>query len=268
MPSRLFACTPSRLASYVDCPRRYRMTYVDRPAPGKGPPWAHNTVGAAVHLVLKRWWDLPAAQRTVVAGLRLLEAAWSDDGFRDPGQSWRYRQQVRTWLSAYVARLDPGREPAGVERTVSAATDRLVVSGRVDRLDRRGAELVVVDYKTGRAVPDEAAARDSQPLALYVLGTRRVFRAACRRVELHHPPTGTTAAYEHSEESLQAHVGRAEDTAAAILGSSAAAAEGATDDEAYPPRPGPGCGWCDVRRHCPEGRRAASPRESWEGLRS
>ncbi|MBA2322872.1 MAG: recombinase RecB, partial [Pseudonocardiales bacterium] len=30
MPRRLFKVTPSRLASWLDCPRRYRMTYLDR----------------------------------------------------------------------------------------------------------------------------------------------------------------------------------------------------------------------------------------------
>ena len=49
MPRRLFSATPSKLASFADCPRRYRFTYVDRPTPAKGPAWAHNTVGAAVH---------------------------------------------------------------------------------------------------------------------------------------------------------------------------------------------------------------------------
>ncbi|WP_375155141.1 hypothetical protein [Micromonospora sp. 4G55] len=47
MPERLFVCTPSKLGAYEDCPRRYRYSYVDRPAPPKGPPWAHNSLGAA-----------------------------------------------------------------------------------------------------------------------------------------------------------------------------------------------------------------------------
>ena len=44
-PERLFVCTPTRLLTWLDCPRRYRMTYVDRPAPRKGPPWAHSSFG-------------------------------------------------------------------------------------------------------------------------------------------------------------------------------------------------------------------------------
>ena len=49
MPRRLFPATPSKLAAFSDCPRRYRFAYVDRPTPAKGPAWAQNTVGAAVH---------------------------------------------------------------------------------------------------------------------------------------------------------------------------------------------------------------------------
>lgn len=267
MPQRLFACTPSRLATFSDCPRRYRMTYLDRPSPSKGAPWAHNSMGAAVHVALKQWWDLPRRQRTAGAAANLLDAAWLRDGFRDDEQSDQWRAHARGWLTAYVAKLDPADEPPGVERTVAATTGRLAMSGRVDRIDRRGDELVVVDYKTGRWVPDEDDARGSQALAVYVLGTRRTYRAECRRVELHHVPTGTTAAFEHTEASLAGHVGRAEDTAADILRAGAATAAGAGPDDAYPPLPGSRCGWCDFRRHCPEGRRAAAAREPWAGLR-
>ena len=59
MPRRLYACTPTRLSTWLDCPRRYRMTYLDRPPPGKGPPWAHNSLGASVHNALAGWWRLP-----------------------------------------------------------------------------------------------------------------------------------------------------------------------------------------------------------------
>jgi len=65
MPRRLYPCTPTRLSTWLGCPRRYRMSYLDRPAPAKGPPWAHNSFGAAVHNALAGWWRLPLAMRTV-----------------------------------------------------------------------------------------------------------------------------------------------------------------------------------------------------------
>src|SRR3712207_7637725 len=84
------------------------------------------------------------------------------------------------------------------------------------RSDQRGDELVVVDYKTGRSVSTDDEARGSPALAAYVLGVQRTLRRPCRRVELHHLPSGTVAAFEHTERSLANHVRRAEDVAADI----------------------------------------------------
>ena len=219
MPRRLYTCTPTRLGTWLDCPRRYRMTYLDRPPPGKGPPWAHNSLGASVHNALAGWWRRPRAERTVTAAGDLLEAGWIEEGFAGPAQSARYRRWARGLVEAYVAGLDPDCEPVGVERTVATRTDLVAVSGRIDRLDerRRGdgsAELVVVDYKTGRHVLTVDDARTSLPLALYALAAERVMRRPCRRVELHHLPTGRVLAWEHTAESLARHLRRAEAIAA------------------------------------------------------
>ena len=73
MPRRLYTCTPTRLTTWLDCPRRYRMNYLDRPAPPKGPPWAHNSLGASVHNALAAWWRLPLIRRTVEAAGTLLD---------------------------------------------------------------------------------------------------------------------------------------------------------------------------------------------------
>src|SRR5579875_4192411 len=107
LPPRLFGCTPSRLTGWLDCPRRYRFTYVDRPTPPKGPPWAHNSVGAAVHNALARWWSLGRGQRTPEAAGRLVDTGWIGDGFRDDDQSDRARSRSRAMVEGYVATLDP-----------------------------------------------------------------------------------------------------------------------------------------------------------------
>src|ERR1022692_5093891 len=91
MPRRLYSCTPSRLRAWLDCPRRYRMTYLDRPPPPKGPPWAHNSMGASVHNALAGWWRLPRGDRTVAAAGDLLERGWLQEGFADDAQSALHR---------------------------------------------------------------------------------------------------------------------------------------------------------------------------------
>ncbi|MGH8960959.1 MAG: RecB family exonuclease [Jatrophihabitantaceae bacterium] len=273
----LFSCTPSRLATF-DCPRRYRFTYLDKPRPPKGTPWAHNSLGAAVHLALARWWSLPLPARTPDVGERLVEREWLSEGFKDDAQSQRYRDVAARWVRDYLVRIEPDVDPIGVERTVAFMTDRLAVSGRVDRIDERdgstpsnrdvagGGELVIVDYKSGRRGVSEDEARGSQALALYVLGTRRALRRASRRVELHHLPTGEVAAFEHTDDSLARHVARAEATAQDIVVATDTLESGADPDEVFPAAPSAMCSWCDFRAHCPAGQAAAKQITPWAGL--
>ena len=160
MPARLYACTPTRLSTWLDCPRRYRMTYLDRPPPPKGPPWAHNSLGASIHNALAGWWRLPLAERTVAAAGRLVERGWIDEGFADETQSVRSREQAIEMVQGYVAHLDPADEPLGVERTVATRTDTIAFSGRIDRLDARPAE-----GETGGQLMQELTQAPTAPLA-------------------------------------------------------------------------------------------------------
>lgn len=267
VPPRLFSCTPSRLTSWLDCPRRYRFSYVDRPVPPKGPPWAHNTVGAAVHVALASWWSLPLGERDPAAAGRLLRQRWNPLGFRDDEQARTWRERAADMVERYVETLDPAEEPVGVERTVAMRTDRLALSGRIDRLDRRGDELVVVDYKTGRHVLSTDDARGSLALAVYAVAAATTMRRSCLRVELHHLPTGEIVSWQHSEATLQRQLSRAHDIALEAVAAQERASAGEDLDAAFPPRPGAQCGWCDFAAHCPEGR-AAAPRRvlPWAGL--
>jgi len=212
MPRRLYPCTPTRLSAWLDCPRRYRMSYLDRPPPPKGPPWAHNSLGASIHNALAGWWRLPLAERTVAAAGRLVDRGWIDEGFADETQSVRCREHAIEMVQGYVAHLDPADEPLGVERTVATRTDTIAFSGRIDRLDARPAEAWVI----GRG--NDVAATDHVPQALDLLedeeGQRRraagffeaasghVFRVsdmaphaapqspACPHAALHRRPSG------------------------------------------------------------------------------
>jgi RecB family exonuclease len=277
MPRRLFVCTPSRLTTFLDCPRRYRMTYLDRPRRPAGPPWAHNSFGASVHAALAGWWRLPRAGRTADGAEAQLDAAWSAQGYRDPAQSDGWLARGRAMVRRYVATLDPDREPLGVERTLGARTERLALSGRLDRLDDRDGQLVVVDYKTGRRPLTVDDARGSLALALYAIAAAATLRRPCVRVELHHIPTGAVHAFDHTNESLARQLRRAEqiadEAASATAALTAPGPPGGVESPAgvdaaqpFPPRPGAQCGSCDFRAHCPEGAAAAPARQPWATL--
>ena len=266
MPRRLFRASPSKLLAWVDCPRRYRMQYLDRPTPPARPQRAHTSLGVAVHNALRDWWDLPGERRTPAAGAELVRTSWIESGFRDPDHSRTWRERSQDHVSTYLADVDPRTQPLGIERTVSLKTAQLALSGRIDRLDDRGDGLAVVDYKTSRTPPTDDDARTSLPLALYAAAAWKMFRRRCVRVELHHLPSGTVASHEHTPESLQRKLAEAESIAADPRRAEAANAPVGVDTGRVPPRGGPLCQWCDFRRHCPAGQAFGPEKSDWAAL--
>ncbi len=267
LPRRLFTVSASSIGTWVECPRRYRMGYVDRPAPPRSGAFAHNSLGASVHNALRDWWLAPRSRRTPDAAVAQLDLAWISDGYRDAEQAATWRGRARDWVRRYVTTLDADDEPRSVERNVAARYGDTQVRGRIDRLDERDGNLVVVDYKTGRRGVSADDARGSWALAIYAYAVERTVRRPCRRVELHHLPSGDVVAHEFTVESLRRQLDRigeaAEETRAAVDGLAA----GGDESTLFPARPSPGCAWCDFHRSCPAGQ-AAAPRakDPWGAL--
>jgi RecB family exonuclease len=266
MPQRLFRASPSRLLAWLDCPRRYRLQYLDRPSPPPRAQRAHTSVGVAVHNALRDWWDLAEDKRTAQAGAELVRTSWIDVGFRDAEQSLQWRARAQQQVVAYLEDVDPARQPLGIERTVSLRTDALALQGRIDRLDERHDGLAVVDYKTSRVVPTDDDARTSLPLALYAAAAWKMFRRRCVRVELHHLPSGSVAAHEHTGESLRRKIDEAESIARDARAAEADYAEVGVESERFPARVGPLCQWCDLRAHCPAGQAFGTEKSGWAAL--
>ena len=266
MPTPLYSGSPSRLLAWLDCPRRYRMQYLDRPRPQARPQRAHTSVGIATHNALRDFWDLPVGQRTPAGVAELVRSSWIDVGFRDPQQSAGWRLRVRDAVTEYLRSSDRDNQPVGIERSVSLKTDEVAITGRIDRLDDRAGELVVVDYKTGRQVPTDDDARTSLPLALYAVAASRMFRRPCHRVELHHVPSGTIAAHEHTDESLARKIAEAESLASDLRRADAEFKELGVESTRFAPRTSAICSWCDFRAHCPEGQQMGPEKSDWAGL--
>lgn len=259
IPGKLVRVTPARLGTWAACPRRYRMAYLDRPTPSRSGGWAHSTLGAVVHNVLRAFFEFPDDLRTPERAALLIHRYWSSEGFQNAAQAADYRARAEKWVTDYVRELEPGFTPLAVERWVSAPLETIIAEGRVDRIDQRD-ELVIVDYKTGRHGLTTGDASKSLALAMYALASERMLHQRCRRVELHHVPTGRVDAWEHTEDSLAEHLSRAQ-TLASELAQASENPSGA--DESFPPSTGRHCAWCDFRAHCPEGQQAAAEIPSW-----
>jgi RecB family exonuclease len=269
----LAALFPSKLDTWTACPRRYQLAYTTTPPPPRR-PWAHLSVGGAVHRALQQWWTLPDRSPSSVAAV--VPAQWSDAGFRDPDQSARWRAAATTMVHDYVAAETARRrhigDPVRVETVVSLRwSSTVALSGKPDRVDERPGphgepELVVVDYKTSRRPPGPDDARTCRTLALYAAAAEATLRRPTMRVELHHLPTGRVVWWRHDEQSRARHVSRAAAVAQECREVDARARAGVPAPDDGQPRPGPLCAWCDYRDLCPEGAAAAPAAEPWAAL--
>jgi putative RecB family exonuclease len=251
----LIPVSPTKLDVWQQCAFRFRLRYVDKvPADGS---WAHLSLGNAVHAALRDWFDVEG--RSPATGAELVGQHWISDGFRDDAQSDHWHRVAAGWVGAYVEQHATDA-PYSRERTLGTLAEHVTISGRIDRLDERGEELVVVDYKTGARVPSADDAKVSRALAIYALVVQRSLKRPAYCVQLHHVPSGVVVEHRHDDASLARQLSRVD-----AMGRDIAAALATDDPAAFPTAPGPLCGWCDVRAHCPDsGAAPAQPR--WAGL--
>ena len=213
------------------------------------PPGAAAAAAARAHLGRRGRAQRPARlvgparveQRTPPAGAELVRTSWIDVGLP------RRRPVARVAR----ARPAPGRglprrrrprphQPLGIERTVSLRTEAFTLQGRVDRLDDRGDDGWPSSTTRPAAwEPADDDARTSLPLALYAAAVWKMFRRRCVRVELHHLPSGTVAAHEHTGESLQRKIDEAESIARDARRAEDDYAEHGVDSGRFPAQGGP-----------------------------
>lgn len=151
--------SPSRVTSFTDCPLAFRLRAIDGLPE---PPSAQATKGTLVHRVLERLvWDHPAGERGPDVAAAELERAWRELqadpellalGLDDEAAR-AFRDDAAQLVANYYLLEDPDEVTmAGVEVGLETDLDGLRLRGILDRLDLTAAgELVVVDYKTGRA---------------------------------------------------------------------------------------------------------------------
>lgn len=131
----------------------------------------------------------------------------------------------------------------GTELRMSAQLGSLRLSGIIDRLELDGDELVVTDYKTGRAPSANFEQSKLGGVHFYAFLCAEVLGRRPDRVQLLHlrePVVITSVPSEQSVTALQRQAG--------ALWSAVVAA---CDREDFRPKPGRLCSYCSYRGYCP-----------------
>ncbi|HSL81710.1 MAG TPA: PD-(D/E)XK nuclease family protein [Thermoanaerobaculia bacterium] len=249
--------SPSRASDFKTCPQLFKFRAVDRlPEPAT----VYQARGTTAHLALQRLFDRPAPERTPEALYDLFREAWSELRTGEYDGLFASVEEERAWgveslelLANYFSVEDPSTiEPLDRELDLLEDLDGITIRGILDRMEEVEGRLVITDYKTGRAPPEQYALPAFFALKIYALLIRnRTGRApdAVRLVYLNGPTV-----YE-----LPVHEGQL-DAMDRQLRALWAAIEKALEEDRFPPRPGKLCDWCSFQDICPAfaGTRAAA----------
>lgn len=243
--------SPSKVTAFKDCALAFRFSAIDRIPEPTSPAMAKGTL---VHAALERLFALPPADRRVEAALTCLDEAVAHlsepgrdlDGLGLPADEMAaLRADAERLVRNYFLLEDPRTiRPIGLELRLEAPVGDLALVGIIDRLELdEDGELVVTDYKTGRAPSDRYEQAKMGGIHFYSLLCEELFGKRPARIQLlhlHEPVTITAIPTDQSTRGLRTRVGALWQ-----------AISRACEREDFRPKPGPLCGWCSFQAWCP-----------------
>ncbi len=245
LPSRL---SPSTIALYEECPRRFQYAKVDRLPDPSGMPAVRGTF---VHLILEHLFHLPPGERTLEAARAIANRHWRpftlEDDFAALALTGEQRQEFvsSSWriIEGYFDLEKPERvEVVSTEERVTGEIAGIPVTGIIDRVERCDEGEVVTDYKSGRVFhPRDREHKLYQGLIYAEL--RRQCGPVPVAVRFLFPAHNEQLRVKVTEERLteiREHVDRVATSALRDL-----------EQNWWEPKPGPLCGWCAFQRTCP-----------------
>lgn len=242
--------SPSRASDFKVCPQLFKFRSIDKL---DEPVTVHQARGTTAHLALQRLYDLPAPERTAETLYSLFREAWGEIRSTDEYQGlFSSTEEERAWgigsmglLANYFSVEDPALvEPLDRELDMLEDLDGIAIRGILDRIDRDPAgNLIITDYKTGRAPPERYALSAFFALKIYALLIRR---------RLNETPSEVRLMYLNGPTMYRLAVDDAQlDAMERQLRALWSAIERATANGTFPPRPGKLCSWCSFQDICP-----------------
>lgn len=173
----------SRLKTYRDCPLRYKFTYIDKiKAPGAIEQFIGSMVHEALEEVLKVRWgsnkDLSCADACRIFDERFDEHLTDDLLLRNTNLTVEdHRARGHDFIARFYlieAQREQG-EVLGVEKWIAFPIGSSSMGGFIDRLERRGDDYHIIDYKASYYPMTQAKANADWQLPIYEMAVRKEY---------------------------------------------------------------------------------------------
>lgn len=231
----------SQMDAFRTCPLKYQLRYlwsIPTPMP------SIVNFGSSIHNTLKDFYSFIMENPPKDVGnegqilKRMYEKNWIPFGYESKAMEEDEKKRGLAMLEHFREKEQKEKpRPEFLERSFTLKLGDLVVTGRIDRIDRLpDGTFEVIDYKTGGSI--EKNLKHDLQLTIYALACSEVFKLPVSRLSLYYLPELQKTSTSRSEKDLEACREEIIECAAEMSRSNFAA------------NPGFHCRYCDFRTIC------------------
>ena len=239
--------SPSRMGVFLQCPLRFRIESMQKLPSRTG---AAAVAGTCIHAALEMLMALPNEERTPEALTPLVEAALAAikeiDDYKEltPDELKDFDAKVRRVSPRAFELISPrDMKVAGIELRLEVDLDGWILRGIIDLLEDFDDDLVVHDWKSGRAPSERFQAKALLGLDFYAVMASIEFERIPASVDLLYVAERKIIEKFPTERSVRATKGK-------ILAVRDAIGR-ACDNDSFQPSPSKLCDWCGAKPYCP-----------------
>ncbi len=242
--------SPSSLATFKSCSLKWKFKYIDRLPDPSGPA---ALVGSFVHLILEELCKLPAHLRSQEQAKAIAKELWpefeQEEDYAnlklDDEQAREFRWQAWIATTGLWKLEDPAEvDVVSTEQVVRCDIGDVPFKGIIDRLETVNGEVIVGDYKSGKAPGNRWRSDSIAQVLLYAAAINEIEKRPPSKAKLLYlgqktlEVTVTERRLEQVAQDLQ-EVWQAINTAIA--------------NASFEAKPTVLCGWCSFVTECDTG---------------
>lgn len=231
----------SRISTYDNCGLQYLFSVVL----GLDPESSHNMAfGSWIHKVFEECETGAITNQN--AALARFEQLFDETVFPNKAVARQFHREGEVMIDRYVKHLKPG-QAVMAETSFRVDFEGNRITGRIDRVDRIGRNILISDYKTSKSAVQWDEAKESLQLAIYYLAAQSDERlkelgspASMQLIYPNAPLTrGDVTKRCQKPEEAEAALERLPKLIAGVLA------------EDFRPDPEADCKWCKFKPICP-----------------
>ncbi len=233
--------SPSKINCFTSCALKYRMKYIDR-VPKEARPTPNLSFDRSIHFALREFHEnFEPGQFKKNPFRSIINKYWIRDGYNDAEEEERFKVRANMMLEDYFKSLTGKEKPIMFEMSAKWSWNGVDTVVQIDRIDQLpDGRYEIIDYKTGKKVPDERVINEDASLMNMYLAASQKWPGKIAKVSYHFLSNNKRYTLEPADADIVTHKTKMAELVSLI------------NKNEFEPNKGALCAWCEYYGPCPE----------------